>query len=315
MAYFFKEYKIQYPIKAYLFLMKELGFSMAEAQKYINKGKVQYNGQILSNNEKNKMIEKSVNVLTFKSESKGLKPLFANEYFAIFNKPAKMLIHPKGRFSHHSLLDEIYANYSKNATLIHRIDKETSGLVLVGQNKKIATTLGNLFLQNKIKKEYLALIKGKMQKDCCCILPLATQEKGGDLCVRSLAYSKNLAQKYQFKEAKTEFEILGFLGDFTLLKARLFTGRTHQIRAHLSSLGHSILGDPLYGCLDSYSREYLDGEFIENEKCAPLSDEKRIEYFGAKRLMLHSYQLEFNFNGKEYRFCSPFCIKSSKLKL
>ena len=82
------------------------------------------------------------------------------------------------------------------------------------------------------------------------------------------------------------------------------TGRTHQIRVHLYALGIPILGDPLYGAKDAHSREYLDCEFITQESAHPLSDSKRIEYFGASRLMLHAYKLEFCYCNKRYVFAS-----------
>ena len=78
------------------------------------------------------------------------------------------------------------------------------------------------------------------------------------------------------------------------------TGRTHQIRIHLFAVGFPILGDPLYGCEDWQSRKYLDSEFISKDDSLGLCGEKRIEYFGAERLMLHAYSLEFFYGGREY---------------
>ncbi|TLD81287.1 RluA family pseudouridine synthase [Helicobacter sp. MIT 11-5569] len=306
--------------------MQNLHLNMADAQRYINKGKVRYKGEILQ--EKAKLLHDCVQVLVFKSDSVGLKPLYENADFAIFNKPAKMLIHPKGRFHHHSLIDEVRAYLGNTANLTHRIDKETSGLVLVGKHKKSISELGESFANNKIEKEYLALVKGDFSKskfgtkDFCLSLPLATQPKGGDLCVRSKFSGESHSSFLKFKEAKSEFEILGNFWDskacYTLLKVRPKTGRTHQIRLHLSALGFPILGDPLYGTQDSHSREYLDAEFIapkpiekekesQNQFCKSdcgLSDAKRIEYFGSTRLMLHAYSLRFHYNGNDYYFKS-----------
>lgn len=328
MPYIYEEFVVDSPTKAYKFLMQNLNLNMADAQRYINKGKVRYKGEVLK--EKAKILKDSVQVLVFKADSVGLKPLYENADFAIFNKPAKMLIHPKGRFHHHSLIDEVRSLYGKEANLAHRIDKETSGLVLVGKHKKSVRELGESFANNEITKEYLALVRGDLSKFCardfCLSLPLATQPKGGDLCVRSKYFGESCANvpkpenTLKFKEAKSEFEILGKLFDskecYTLLKVRPKTGRTHQIRVHLHALGFAILGDPLYGAKDSYSREYLDAEFITQEKqglafqdstykshCG-LNDTKRLEYFGSMRLMLHAYSLRFFYNGKDYYFKS-----------
>ncbi|MBX7491200.1 RluA family pseudouridine synthase [Helicobacter sp. Faydin-H64] len=316
--------------------MQNLNLNIADAQRYINKGKVWYKGKVLQ--EKTKILSDCVQVLVFKPDSIGLKPLFENEDFAIFNKPPKMLIHPKGRFHHHSFIDEVRAYLGNVANLTHRIDKETSGLVLVGKHKKSIVELGLMFLNNSIKKEYLALTRANnriqhTKFNCFSLsLPLATQEKGGDLCVRSV-YKKSASshKKLKFKNAQSDFEMLGILdfndekleqltkykinGDseilsknskFLLLKVRPKTGRTHQIRVHLQALGIPILGDPLYGAKDKHSREYLDSEFIpkEMESKNTLSDEKRLEYFGATRLMLHAYGLQFHYKGKCYYFKS-----------
>ncbi|WP_297812238.1 RluA family pseudouridine synthase [uncultured Helicobacter sp.] len=346
MPFMIKEFPIPTPTRAYKFLMQVLHLSMAESQKYINKGRVIYKGKALQNNEKAKMLEKSVCILIFEPDSMGLKPIYENEDFAIFNKPAKMLIHPKGRFAHYSFIDEVRTLYGNKANLVHRIDKETSGLVVVGKHKKSIVELGAMFANNEIVKEYLALVQGDFSKsysrDFCLSLPLATQPKGGDLCVRSKFLGQSGAEMLKFKEAKSEFEVLGSLEipsmskkflkilqqdsanlsflaylkenqskEFqpesiccTLLKVRPKTGRTHQIRIHLYALNFPILGDPLYGAEDKHSREYLNCEFITQEGQNFFSDSKRLQYFGATRLMLHAYSLKFNFYGQPYYFQS-----------
>ncbi len=310
MPYILQKFQIPAPIPAYLFLVR-LGLSMQEAQRCINKGRVVYQGKKLTNNEKARILEKDVEILVFNPKTFGLKPLFENEHFALFNKPHKMLIHPKGYFHHHTLLDEICALYGSEAHLVHRIDKETSGLVLVGKHKKSTADLGALFLNNQVKKEYLALVRGKIPfADFCVDLPIATQPKRRDLSVRSVCMTSNAPKDLQkrFKEARTEFEILGTLENvkqesLTLLKVIPKTGRTHQIRLHLSALGFPILGDPLYGATDEQSREYLDCEFIAKGHQG-LEEQKYLEYFGARRLMLHAYGLEFDYQGERYCFKS-----------
>lgn len=304
MPYIKESFSIATPLRAYEFLMRNLHLNMADAQRYINKGRVFYEGQVLT--QKNQILQNCAQVLVFKPDSLGLKPLFENEDFAIFNKPSKMLIHPKGAFAHHSLIDEIRALYGKEAGLAHRIDKETSGLVLVGKHKNSVAKLGEMFIQGAVQKEYLAVVRGVL-KDCdfTLSLPLATQPKGGDLCVRSRYFGEPNTESLKFKEAQTTFETLGIVGThYTLMKIVPKTGRTHQIRVHLYALGIPILGDPLYGAQDAHSREYLDCEFITQEGACPLNDSKRTEYFGAARLMLHAYRLQFCYDNQWYAFVS-----------
>ena len=108
------------------------------------------------------------------------------------------------------------------------------------------------------------------------------------------------------KKAITEFEVLSFYPKLnaTLLLCKPLTGRQHQIRVHLFYKNHKILGDPLYGAQDAHSREYLDCEFITQEGACPLNDSKRTEYFGAARLMLHAYRLQFCYDNQWYAFVS-----------
>ncbi|MDA3969297.1 RluA family pseudouridine synthase [Helicobacter ibis] len=319
MPFILERFYIQEPIKAFRFLMDTLKLSMAQSQRYINKGRVVYNGDILGNNDKNKLLENFVDVLVFKPNRLGVKAVFENDDFIVFDKPEKLLIHPKGRFNHKSLVDEIRSHCGNDASLIHRIDKETSGLVLVGKHKDSIRELGDMFAKNLISKEYLALCRGYLSRDFCISVPISTQAKGRDLSIRSVFLGENLngnictkdSANFSFKDSKSEFEILGHIFNNTLLKVRLYSGRTHQIRVHLHSINHAILGDPLYGCEDFKVREYLDSEFIEGGNFTCMSDSKRIEYFGASRLMLHSYSMKFRYKNINYFFKSPFSIFSN----
>ena len=101
MPFIKKKFYIKEPIKAYLFLMRELGLDMAKAQSLINKGREFYGNKTLGNNEKNKILEKEVEILLVVTQSKGLEQLFEKEDLKIFDKPAKILLHRNGRFAHH----------------------------------------------------------------------------------------------------------------------------------------------------------------------------------------------------------------------
>lgn len=310
MPYVKQSFPLPYAMPAFLCLKRVLGVSVAEAQRLIDKGRVFYQGERVC--AKNQILRDCFMLLTYVPIARGMQPLFQTEDFAVMDKPAAMLIHQKGRFSHYSLLDEVRSLFGAGANLVHRIDKETSGLVLVGKHKKSLATLGEMFFKRNVVKEYLALVRGVFPHNPFSFsLPLATQQRGGDLCVRSVYAGENLV----FKTAQTSFESLGILThnqqQYTFLKVIPQTGRTHQIRLHLEALGYPILGDPLYGTKDSYSREYLNGEFFTKGQNSPLSDVKRLEYFGAKRLMLHAYSLAFCYKNVSYCFKS---IENFELK-
>ncbi|MDU9799604.1 RluA family pseudouridine synthase, partial [Helicobacter pylori] len=193
--------------------------------------------------------------------------------------------HPKGYFYHESLLDCIQSHWGKNAHPAHRLDYETSGLVLAGKTLQSVKDLKALFMQKKVKKTYLALVHGLVDKSIIIDKPILTpQNIQKDLRIRSKISPLG-------KPSITLVEPLSYnpFLDISLLKITPLTGRTHQIRLHLSSINHRIVGEGLYGVADENAREYLQ---LKRENNAPL-------------LMLHAASLEFEFKGAIYQIASP----------
>lgn len=167
--------------------------------------------------------------------------------FLITNKAAGLLVHSTSPNSTEpSLVQGILAKYANleimqedlRAGLVHRLDKETSGLVLVAKNSQALSMLGNLFLNRAIKKIYLAIVIGHTEATGSIDLPL-----GRDPHVRH----KRKVYGLQAKEAHTEYRAIKYLKAHTLLEVQIKTGRTHQIRVHMAAIGHPVLGDFLYG--------------------------------------------------------------------
>ena len=128
--------------------------------------------------------------------------------------------------------------------IVHRLDRDVSGLMVIAKTQPMFDALKNQFKQRIIKKEYLALVHGVFNLNEGKIERVITRSKKTGLMVALTGVS-------QFgKEAITEFEVVKRFKNYTLLKIKLLTGRTHQIRVHLKSIGHSIVGDKLYQTRD-----------------------------------------------------------------
>ncbi|GAA7847970.1 RNA pseudouridine synthase [Helicobacter pylori] len=276
-----EEFEILKPTKALFFVRDVLKCSLKEAQRHLDKQRLKHNQQVV---RKSQMIQGIVSLIHFKPNEKQGKLVFETKDFGVFDKPTQVYTHPKGYFYHESLLDCIQSHFGKNAHPAHRLDYETSGLVLAGKTLQSVKDLKALFMQKKVKKTYLALAHGLIEKSMKIDKPILTpQNIQKDLCIRSKISPLG-------KPSTTLVEPLSynpFLG-ISLLKITPLTGRTHQIRLHLSSIGHRIVGEGLYGVADEEAREYLQ---LKRENNAPL-------------LMLHASSLEFEFKGASYKITS-----------
>nr|WP_156605198.1 RluA family pseudouridine synthase [Helicobacter pylori] len=266
-----------------MFVVRDvLKCSLKEAQRHLDKQRLKQNQQAVC---KSQMIQGVVSLIHFKPNEKTQALVFETKDFGVFDKPPQVYTHPKGYFYHESLLDCIQSHFGKNAHPAHRLDYETSGLVLAGKTLQSTKDLKALFMQKKVKKTYLALAHGLVDKDIVIDKPILTpQNIQKDLRIKSKISPLG-------KPSTTLVEPLSYnpFLDISLLKITPLTGRTHQIRLHLSSVNHRIVGEGLYGVIDENAREYLQ---LKRENHAPL-------------LMLHASSLEFEFKGAIYEITSP----------
>ncbi|UOR34655.1 RluA family pseudouridine synthase [Helicobacter pylori] len=282
MPFIEEEFEILKPIKALFFVRDVLKCSLKEAQRHLDKQCLKQNQQAV---RKSQMIQGIVSLIHFKPNEKTQALVFETKDFGVFDKPPQVYTHPKGYFYHESLLDCIQSHFGKNAHPAHRLDYETSGLVLAGKTLQSAKDLKALFMQKKVKKTYLALVHGLVDKNIVIDKPILTpQNIQKDLRIKSKISPLG-------KPSTTLVEPLSYnpFLDISLLKIAPLTGRTHQIRLHLSSVNHRIVGEGLYGVIDENAREYLQ---LKRENNAPL-------------LMLHATSLEFEFKGAIYEITSP----------
>ena len=280
MGFVVKEFDIR-DEKVLDFLVKKLGFNVREAKRAIDRGRVSVNDKRIT--KKSQRASGTLKCILFEPNGYGLKPIFETAHFAVFDKPNGVAIHPKKLANTKSLLDDVRALWGNNANLVHRLDKETSGFVMASKNKFAESVLKRAFQDKEIQKKYLALVKGHLEKDLTIKKPIAVN-KDENIKVKVLIHPEG-------KESITIIKPVKKIGKNTLVECIPLTGRQHQIRVHLYSIGHPIVGDPLYGVDNNFADRYLNKLVTEKE---------RIEKTGAKRLMLHAYYLEFMFMNNKY---------------
>ena len=288
MPFILKKFKTIKGKKIQQFLINEVGVSSSFAQKLIAKGRVfgQNKRQIKTNEF---LTCDFIEISIFEGQTKGLKPIFVTSDFAVFDKPSGIMVHPISKNTQYTLLDEIRYHFGNDANLAHRIDLETSGLVLVSRDKKSDIILKNMFENRDYKKEYLAIVEGKIEENLKIETPIkkAIDSKIGVKMQISNDGKKSLTfiKPISYHLEKNQ----------TLVKAIPLTGRQHQIRVHLHSIGHRIIGDPIYGIDENIADKYLTKK---------LSQKERIKIIGNSRLLLHSYSLEFQYKEKNYKIIS-----------
>ncbi|PIO78709.1 RluA family pseudouridine synthase [Streptococcus parauberis] len=185
-------------------------------------------------------------VLDYQAEDIPLDVVYEDEDLAIINKPQGMVVHPSAGHSSgtmvNALLYEIKDLSGINGVvrpgIVHRIDKDTSGLLMVAKNDAAHQALADELKAKKSLRKYLAIVHGNLPNDRGIIeAPIGRSEKD----------RKKQAVIARGKEAVTRFQVIERFGDYTLVELTLETGRTHQIRVHMAYIGHPVAGDPLYG--------------------------------------------------------------------
>ena len=280
-----EKFHIEEETIAFLYVMRTLNFTQGQAQRHIAKGRLIIDGESMTHT--GTKVQGDVEMVFFRPKGKGVRPTFQNHNFMIFEKPSGILVHPNTMATPYSMLDEVRQIAGDNANATHRIDMETSGLLLASKHKKAEHHLKSSFEKRTIKKSYLAWVDGKLTE------PFTSTEK---IKVNKDGYDETKHKVFIAEDGKashTDFIPLAYDEelDASLLACYPHTGRLHQIRIHLFHVKHPILGDPIYGASYAASDAYLD--MLQ-------SDEDRLIQHGAPRLMLHAQSLEFTYGCKFY---------------
>ncbi len=211
--------------------------------------------------------------------------LFEDEFLVAVDKPPGLPVHPSGKHLDNTLITLLHKKYTNGIEkgeiipkLCHRLDKETSGIVLVTKQEGIRHLMGKLFEQRKVKKAYLAVVHGALE-----------QEKGIiDLPLGPDPFSKvkmKMRARHDGKgiPALTKFKVIKEKGEYSLLEITPVTGRQHQIRVHLSAIGHPIVGDKIYGPDENFFLDSLEGKL----------GEEALKRLVLTRHALHAWKLSF----------------------
>ena len=195
--------------------------------------------------------------------------IFESDDYLVINKPAGLAVHGGGNIKDLTLADLLVEYYPNIKTvgddpirpgLVHRLDKEVSGLMVVAKNQETFLNLKNQFKDRDVNKEYTALVHGKMANDFGEInFPIKRSSEGYKMAAMPLHTADLLSRRqpkdrdqgnldglFKAREAATEFVVLKHFVNYTLLQVKIKTGRTHQIRVHFFALGHPLVGDTLY---------------------------------------------------------------------
>jgi 23S rRNA pseudouridine1911/1915/1917 synthase len=171
-----------------------------------------------------------------------LEIIYENGALLVVNKPPGLVVHPGAANWHGTLLNALLEHEPglaavPRAGIVHRLDKDTSGLLVVAKTLRAQTDLARQLAARSVKREYLAVAHGRVARDGKIEAPIG----------RHPAKRTRMAVIARGRHAVTHYQVLERYADATLLRCRLETGRTHQIRVHLSTLGHPLVGDPTYG--------------------------------------------------------------------
>jgi 23S rRNA pseudouridine955/2504/2580 synthase/23S rRNA pseudouridine1911/1915/1917 synthase len=216
--------------------------------------------------------------------------LFENDDFIVVNKPAGLLTIPDRHNEALPSLAKLLEQRYGSIFIVHRLDKDTSGVIVFARNEESHRLLSARFMERKASKEYLGLVTGRIwEKEGSIDTPIA----------ESPSKKGKMVTAKKGKPAQTTFEVLESLSLYTLLQIRIFTGRTHQIRVHMQSIGHPIAMDEVYGSgkpfyLSFIKKKYQMGKFQEEER--PLMS----------RMALHASRLSFeDKKGQRHFFEAP----------
>lgn len=235
-----------------VFLTENTEFSRNKISQVIKKGEVLVNNKKVSASYKVKIgdvinyNEPAPEIIDLKPEKMDLDIVYEDDYLVIINKPSGLVVHPAAGNYSHTLVNGLLYHFNNISNqksirpgIVHRLDKDTSGLMIVAKDDKTHDLLASMIKNKKVERKYLALVWGILR-----------HEKG--TIDAPIGRDINDRQKYTVtdinsKNSITHFKVIERFKEVTLLECKLDTGRTHQIRVHMNYIGHPIVNDPVYG--------------------------------------------------------------------
>lgn len=203
--------------------------------------------------------------------------IYEDENYLVINKPAGLIVHGGPGIKEATLVDWLLGRWPEikevgddpiRPGLVHRLDKEVSGLMVIAKTRDSFSGLKAQFQDREVNKQYLALVHGNLKPEAGEInFPIKRSSQGHKMAAMPLNAENLLSRRlpkgrdqgnidgyFQARPAKTEFQVIKHFPNYTLVRAKIETGRTHQIRVHFLALGHPLVGDPLYYNKSSQAR-------------------------------------------------------------
>ena len=233
---------------------KLLDISRSRIQKLIEEEKILINKKTVNKNyklKKDDIIEiflEPTKEIDIKAENIPLDIVFEDNDIILINKPQNMVVHPAAGNYEGTIVNAIMYHCKDNLSsingilrpgIVHRIDKNTSGIIVIAKNDNAHQKLSNQLAEHSMKREYYAIVKGNLKEDTGTI--------NAPIGRHPIDRKKMAVVNKNSKNAITHYKVLERLKNYTLVKLNLETGRTHQIRVHMAYIGHPLLGDDVYG--------------------------------------------------------------------
>ena len=233
------------------FLSGKTEFTRTRIQQLIKEQNIMVNGKATKSSYKIKK-DDEIGIEVPEAETTEIKPenikidiVYEDSYIAVINKQAGLVVHPAHGHCSGTLVNAILyhikdlsgINGEIRPGIVHRLDKDTSGLIVIAKNDKVHATLTEMFQEKKIRKTYLAILKGKLNKSEGKVVTQIGRDKNDR---KKMTVIDDITKG---KTAITNYRVISQNSLFTLVKVNIETGRTHQIRVHMRHLGYPILGD------------------------------------------------------------------------
>ncbi|MDO4661802.1 MAG: RluA family pseudouridine synthase [Tissierellia bacterium] len=256
--------------------------SRSDIKRAIDSGNIKVNGKNqkpsykIKQNDEITINDEIFSIKDISPENIDIKIVYENEDFAVINKDKDVIVHPSGNIVSGTLENALLYHFDKLSDLsgedrkgiVHRLDRNTTGLIIIAKNNKIHQILKEKFKKREIYKEYITIVHGNFYDKLKDTIdkPIA----------RSTTNRKKMAIDENGRKAITNYEVIDQVEGFALVKVIIKTGRTHQIRVHMRSINHPVVGDDLYcNVKESFNTK---GQILHCRKMAFQIDDKKYEF-------------------------------------